>query len=235
MTDITASKEGEAAIRDSEERLRAMYANSQAMIEAERKRVAREVHDELGQILTALRMETSLLQCELEGQQKPLERMEEMRLLTESMFKSVRSISGNLRPSALDLGLVPAIEWLAGDFEKRWQIDCALDIDPREIKASDAYATTVFRVIQESLTNVARHARATSVSISLQQLQDHLHLEIHDNGRGFNPGAKKTTGFGMIGMRERVLELGGVLTLHSIPDKGTGIFIDLPLAEVATG
>ncbi len=234
VTDITAAKEGEAAIRDSEERLRAMYANLQAVVEAERKHVAREVHDELGQILTALRMEAALLQCELRGQQKPLERIDEMLLLTEGMFKSVRSIAGNLRPSALDLGLVPAIEWLAGDFEKRWQIDCALDIDPWEIQASDAYATTVFRVIQESLTNVARHARATSISISLQQWQGHLHLEIHDNGCGFNHDEKKTAGFGMVGMRERVLELGGVLTVQSAPDKGTGIFIDLPLGEVTT-
>ena len=231
VTDVTAAKEGEAAIRDSEERLRAMYANLQAMVEAERKHVAREVHDELGQILTALRMETSMLQSELQGQQKPLERVSEMRLLTEGMFKTVRSIAGNLRPSALDLGLVPAIEWLAGDFEKRWQIDCALDIDPRNIQASETYATTVFRVIQESLTNVARHARATSVSISLQQSQDHLRLEIHDNGCGFDHDKKRTSGFGMIGMRERVLELGGVLTVQTAPDKGTAIFIDLPLGE----
>lgn len=232
VTDVTAAKEGEAAIRDSEERLRAMYANLQAMVEAERKHVAREVHDELGQTLTALRMETSLLQCELQGRQKPLERVAEMRLLIEDMFKTVRSIAGHLRPSTLDLGLVPAIEWLAGDFEKRWRIDCALDIDPRNIQASDAYATTVFRVIQESLTNVARHARASSVSISLQQSRDHLRLEIHDNGCGFDV-KERTSGFGMIGMRERVLELGGVLKIQTAPDQGTAIFIDLPLGKTA--
>lgn len=231
VTDITAAKEGEAAIRDSEVRLRAMYANLQAMVEAERKHVAREVHDELGQSLTALRMETSVLQCELHGQQKPLMRLDEMRLLIEDMFKSVRSISSNLRPSTLDLGLVPAIEWLAGDFEKRWKIDCALDIDPREIQASDTYATTVFRLVQESLTNVARHAHATGVSISLQQSQDRIHLEIHDNGCGFDYGKEKTSGFGMVGMRERVLELGGVLAVLSAPDQGTHISIDLPMVE----
>ena len=232
MTDITAAKRGEAAIRDSEERLRAMYANLQAMIEAERKHVAREVHDELGQVLTALRMETSLLQHELQGQQKPLARVSEMRFLIEGMFKTVRSIAGNLRPSTLDLGLVPAIEWLAEDFEKRWKIDCALDIDPRDIQVGDAYATTVFRVIQESLTNVARHARATSVSVALRQSQDRMQLEIHDNGCGFVHQKDHTSGFGMIGMRERVLELGGVLYVESVPDKGTDIFIDLPLTAM---
>ena len=230
VTDVTAAKKGEAAIRDSEERLRAMYANSQAMVEAERKHVAREVHDELGQILTALRMETSMLQSELQGQQKPLARLNEMRLLTEGMFKSVRSIASNLRPAALNLGLVPAIEWLAGDFEKRWRIECALDIDPREIQANDAYATTVFRVVQESLTNVARHAGATSVGISLRLSQDLMHLEIHDNGCGFDSDNKKTSGFGMIGMRERVLELGGALRVRAAPDQGTSISIDLPFA-----
>jgi signal transduction histidine kinase len=235
VTDITAAKEGEAAIRDSEERLRATHSNLQAMVEAERKHVAREVHDELGQILTALRMETSLLQHELHGQKKSLARVDEMRQLIESMFKSVRSIAGNLRPSTLDLGLVPAIEWLAGDFEKRWQVDCALDIDPRDIQASDAYATAVFRVIQESLTNVARHAQASRVSISLQQSPDGMHLEIHDNGCGFDNGKERTSGFGMIGMRERVLELGGVLRVQTALAHGTTIFIDLPLAEVSSG
>lgn len=231
VTDITAAKESEAALRDSEERLRAMYTNLQAMIEAERKCVAREVHDELGQSLTALRMETSLLQCELQGQQKPLVRLGEMRLLIEDMFKSVRSISSNLRPSTLDLGLVPAIQWLAGDFEQRWRIDCALDIDPSEIQVGDTYATTVFRLVQESLTNVARHAHATSVSISLQQSLNRIRLEIHDNGCGFDHGKEKAGGFGMIGMRERVLELGGILAVQSAPGQGTHITIDLPMVE----
>jgi len=229
-TDITAAKAGEAAIRDSEERLRATYANLQAMVEAERKHVAREVHDELGQVLTALRMETSMLQYELQGQPKPLLRVDEMRQLIEGMFKAVRSIAGNLRPSALDLGLVPAIEWLAEDFENRWNIDCALDIDPREIQVSDAYSTTLFRVIQESLTNVARHAKANSVSISLSQSRQRLHLEIHDNGCGFVPNLEQISGFGIIGIRERVLELGGVMTVQSAPGQGTTILISLPLS-----
>jgi diguanylate cyclase len=229
-TDITAAKVGEAAIRDSEERLRATYANLQSMVEAERKRVAREVHDELGQVLTALRMETSMLQYELQGQQKPQHRLDEMRQLIEEMFKTVRSIAGNLRPSALDLGLVPAIEWLAEDFEHRWQIDCALDLDPREIQVGDAYSTALFRVIQESLTNVARHTKASSVSISLSQTRDRLHLEIHDNGCGFVCDSDQMSGFGIIGMRERVHELGGGMTIKSGPALGTTIVIILPLS-----
>jgi PAS domain S-box-containing protein len=230
VTDITPIKEGEAAIRRSEEQLRAMYANLQSVVEAERKHVAREVHDELGQILTALRMETSLLQRELAGNDKAQERIGEMRLLTESMFKTVRSIAGSLRPSTLDLGLVSAIEWLAEDFEKRWKIECVLDIDPREIAASDAYATTVFRVIQESLTNVARHANASRVSIWLRQSADRMRLEVRDNGCGLPDDNSRLGGFGLIGMKERVVELGGALTLQSQAGQGVGILIDLPWA-----
>jgi PAS domain S-box-containing protein len=230
VTDMTAAQEAEAAIRHSEERLRAMYANQQSMIEAERKHVAREVHDELGQVLTALRMETTLLQRELIGQEKTQARLKEMRLLTEGMFKTVRSIAGSLRPSTLDLGLVSAIEWLAGDFEKRWLIECALDIDPRDIEASDTYATTVFRVIQESLTNVARHANASRVSIYLRQSTNRLRLEIRDNGCGFTYDKRRMNGFGLVGMQERVMELGGVLTVESSPGHGSGFYIDLPWA-----
>lgn len=209
ISDVTAAKVAEMAIRDSEERLRAMYVNLQSRIEAERRIVSREVHDELGQILTALRMETSLLGHELPKRESAHARLNEMLLLIENMFQTVRNIAGNLRPSTLDLGLVPAIEWLTGEFEKRWQIDCALDIDPREFTVSDDYATAVFRIIQESLTNVVRHAQATSVSIFLRQSPNLLHLEIHDNGCGFISGNKQLGGFGLIGMRERVFELGG--------------------------
>jgi PAS domain S-box-containing protein len=230
VTDITAVKKGEEAIRHSEEQLRAMYANLHSVIEAERKHVAREVHDELGQILTALRMDTSLLRRELAGQEAVRSRLDGMHSLIEDMFRTVRSIAGSLRPSTLDLGLVSAIEWLAEDFEKRWQIECALDIDPRDIQTSDAYATTVFRVIQESLTNVARHSKASRVGIWLRQSHDSLQLEIRDNGCGFAYDKQHPSGFGVIGMQERVTELGGTLTVQSLPGQGSAILIDLPWA-----
>jgi PAS domain S-box-containing protein len=228
VSDITPIKEGEAAIRLSEERMRAMYANLQSVVEIERKHVAREVHDELGQILTALRMETSMLQRELVGREKARGRLDGMRSLIEDMFRTVRSIAGSLRPPTLDLGLVSAIEWLAEDFEKRWQIECALDIDPRDIPGSDAHATTVFRVIQESLNNVARHAGASRVSIWLRQSHDHMQLEIRDNGCGFSYDKEQTGGFGLVGMQERVMEMGGTLNVQSLPGQGSAILIDLP-------
>jgi PAS domain S-box-containing protein len=228
VNDITPIKEGEAAIRLSEERMRAMYANLQSVVEIERKHVAREVHDELGQILTALRMETSMLQRELAGREKARGRLDGMRSLIEDMFMTVRSIAGSLRPPTLDLGLVSAIEWLAEDFEKRWNIECALDIDPQDIAASDAHATTVFRLIQESLNNVARHAGASRVSIWLRQSQDLLQIEICDNGCGFAYDGEQTSGFGLVGMQERVKEMSGTLNVHSLPRQGSTILIDLP-------
>ncbi len=229
VTELKERIDAEMLLRQHERDLRAMFSHQQSMIEIERKRVSREVHDELGQILTALRMETSLLQRELQGNEKAAARTYEMFQLIESMFKSVRSIAGNLRPATLDLGLVPAIEWLAQDFEKRWAIDCALDIGQRDIQLSETYATTVFRIIQESLTNVARHARASSVSITLDQKDQRVHLEIQDNGCGFEHDFSYIRGFGMIGMRERVQELGGDLVVHTSPDQGTQILIDLPI------
>lgn len=217
----------EAQLRRQEHDLRTVYAHQQAVIEAERKHVAREVHDEMGQILTALRMETSMLQRELPAGGMAAARVDDMLALIESLFGSVRSIAGSLRPSTLDLGLIPAIEWLAQDFERRWNIECAIDLGTRDIQVGEAYATTVFRIIQESLTNVARHSGASSVSISIEEQPGGMHLEIQDNGRGFDPAAK-CGGFGMIGMRERVQELGGTLALHTAPLAGTKILIDLP-------
>lgn len=218
----------ESQLRRQERDLRTIYAHQQTAIEIERKHVAREVHDEMGQILTALRMELSLLQRELPEDTKAEGRLDEMFQLIESLFKSVRSIAGSLRPPTLDLGLIPAIEWLAQDFEKRWNIECALDMGVRDIRVGEAFATTVFRIIQESLTNVARHAEASSVSISLDRLPDRVHLEIQDNGRGFDPTSVDAGGFGLLGMRERVQELGGSLAVSTWPQNGTQILIDLP-------
>lgn len=218
----------ESQLRRQERDLRTIYAHQQTAIEVERKHVAREVHDEMGQILTALRMELSLLQRELPEGARPVGRIDEIFQLIESLFKSVRSIAGSLRPPTLDLGLIPAIEWLAQDFETRWNIECALDMGVRDIRVDEAFATTVFRIIQESLTNVARHAQARSVSISLDRLPDRVRLEIQDNGRGFDPAAVDAGRFGLLGMRERVQELGGSLALRTSPESGTQILIDLP-------
>lgn len=230
VTDLKDRVMAEQLLRQHEYDLRAIYSHQQSMIEVERKRVAREVHDELGQILTALRMETSLLKRELPDIGQAAGRVGEMLQLIESLFKGVRSIAGNLRPPTLDLGLVPAIEWLTQDFSRRWQIACTLLSCRDDIHVSENSATTIFRIIQESLTNVARHAEARAVRIVLQQMHDVIQLEIQDDGCGFMPGASDAAGFGMIGMRERVQELGGTLSIKSELGKGTRIVIVIPHA-----
>lgn len=230
VTDLKDRVMTEERLRHHEHELRAMYSHQQSTIEQERKRVAREIHDELGQILTALRMETSLLKRELPDLGPGAGRIGEMLLLIESLFKGVRSIAGNLRPPTLDLGLVPAIEWLTQDFSKRWQITCAFLACSEEIHVSEDFATTIFRIIQESLTNVARHAHAGAVRIVLEQTQSLIRLEIHDDGCGFTPASGEVAGFGMIGMRERVQELGGTLSIESELANGTRIIITIPHA-----
>jgi signal transduction histidine kinase len=175
-------------------------------------------------------METSLLRRELPDARQAAKRVSEMMQLIESLFKGVRSIAGNLRPPTLDLGLVPAIEWLTQDFARRWQIACSFNARTEEIPVGDDFATTIFRIIQESLTNVARHAQASAVRIVLEQMPDFIHLEIHDDGCGFIPGSADNVGFGMIGMRERVQELGGTLLIESELTRGTRIIITIPHA-----
>jgi PAS domain S-box-containing protein len=229
VTDLKDRVVAERRLRQHEHDLRAIYSHQQTMIEIERKRVAREVHDELGQLLTALRMETSLLKREVAHESHACARVNEMLLLIESMFKGVRSIAGNLRPPTLDLGLVPAIDWLAQDFSQRWQIDCSLHVYSEDIQVDENYATHLFRIIQESLTNVARHASAFAICIKLEQLPDAIYLEISDDGCGFTLD-NHTRGFGLIGIRERVQELGGTLRIETTLTLGTRIIINIPNA-----
>lgn len=231
VTDLKERVKVERQLHQHECELRAMYSHQQSMIELERKRVAREIHDELGQILTALKMETSLLKRELIAVEGPATaRIGEMFKLIESLFKGVRSIAVNLRPSTLDLGLVPAIEWLPQEFSSRWQISCAFQSCSEDIQVSENSATTIFRIIQESLTNVARHANATAVRVILDQTAETIHLEIHDNGCGFVHDDIDRIGFGMTGMRERVQELGGTLSIESELTRGCRIAISIPRA-----
>jgi PAS domain S-box-containing protein len=230
VTDLKDRVIAEHQLRQHEHDLRAMYSHQQSMIEAERKRVAREVHDELGQILTALHMETSLLKRELPDAARAAMRVSEMLQLIESLFKGVRSIAGNLRPPTLDLGLVPAIEWLTQEFSRRWQIACTFLAASDDIHVGEDVATTIFRIIQESLTNVARHAQASAVDILLEQTPDFIRLEINDNGRGFVRHGSDGMGFGIIGMRERVQELGGSLLIESGSGRGSRIIFTIPHA-----
>ena len=232
VSDITERKEAALALADSKQQLRALAAYQEEMLELERKHIAREVHDELGQLLTALKMDISLVRLRFGANPSLLAMLDEMRSLVDKTINVVRQVASNLRPAALNLGLVPAIEWLADDFAKRWSIRCTLDAGEREIVLDDLQSTVVFRVVQESLTNVARHAQARKVVVSLRENEQRLSLIVKDDGQGFDTAVvSKARGFGLFGMRERVLAIGGTLRFDSAPGQGTAVIIELPLLK----
>lgn len=226
-TDITDSKE---QLRDSREQLRALAAHQEQILEQERKRIALEVHDQMGQLLTALNLELSLVGLRFRDNPELLERVEGMHGLVEKTINVVRQVARDLRPASLDLGLVPAIEWLSEDFSRRYSIGCRLDGGNDDLRLDELQSTAIFRVVQESLTNVARHAEAREVRISLHPEGERLRVVVKDDGRGFDTAAVgKGGGFGLFGMRERLLALGGTLRIDSAPGQGTAVCIELPL------
>jgi PAS domain S-box-containing protein len=229
LFDVTERKQAEE-IRQSRELLRQLSAHDDAVREEERKRIAREVHDELGQKLTAVQLEVSMLNRE-RCSQHPVcaEKSGSIIRLIDITMESVRTIATDLRPAVLDLGLVPAIEWQVQDFAQRSGIKCALAIDDEDITVEGSLATAVFRILQESLTNIARHAHASKVDIAVHAAEGSLLLEVADNGIGIDKESrKKTTSFGLVGIRERVLTLGGELRIEGGPGLGTVLTVSLP-------
>ncbi len=228
----TLVRERTAELTMLNEQLRNLSRYLQDAREEERTMIAREIHDELGQSLTALKMDLSLLSRRLPKDLKPvLEKTKSMAGLIESTIQSVKRISTELRPGILDhLGLPAAIEWQAGEFQKRSGIPCTVETEPDDIAVDRDRSTTVFRVFQETLTNIARHARATKVSVSLKQQADELVLHVRDDGRGITPKQMTDPGsLGLIGMRERVHYWGGSLTISGTRNKGTAVAVRLPL------
>jgi len=227
--DITEQKEAERRLRVSHDELRELAARSERAREQERRRIAHEIHDELGQLLTALRMSISALALQ-PGAQAPAidEQVQRMLGLTDRTLQVVRGVVSTLRPAALDLGLVSALEWLAADFRRHTGIVCRLHAPCAPIEVGDERATTVFRIVQESLTNVARHAGADAVDIRLERDASHYHVEVRDDGHGFDAGMTRPRSFGLIGMRERALMVDGELTIDSAPGRSTTVRLRMP-------
>lgn len=234
MQDITERKHTEFALREARERLRELVAHESDLIESERKRIAREVHDELGQLLTASRMDLSMLMTQLTPGSAAAQRALQMRETMTSMTEVVRHVASHLRPAALDLGLTAAIEWLAEDFSLRWETQCDLHL-PRdnEPELTESASLALFRAVQESLTNIAKHAQATRVSISMKVEGDMLTLQVADNGRGFDPvavAARRGGGLGLLGMRERMHAIGADFAIQTSP-AGTHLEIQYTIAR----
>ena len=220
-------------LRTSQMELRNLSLYLQTAREEERTRIAREIHDELGQALTALKMDLSWLKKRLGPEQDSLEaKTATMEQVIDATMRTIHRLSGELRPGILDdLGLAAAIEWQAGEFENRTGIPCRVQVSPEEITLDRERSTAVFRIFQEALTNVARHAQATEVTASLQTREGAVELEVADDGRGITkPELASPRSFGLLGIRERVLFLGGAVAISGAPGKGTTVRVEIPLA-----
>lgn len=227
--DITERKKSELALGNSKRKLRALAAYQEGLLEQERKHIAGEVHDEMGQLMTALKMDLALMRLRFGDNFQLLGMIDEMRSLVDRTINVVRQVASNLRPAVLDHGLAPAIEWLAADFSRRGSIRCRLDASGT-FELPELQSTAVFRVVQESLTNVTRHSQAREVVISMQCSGQQLQVVVRDDGVGFDTiVVGKGRGFGLFGMRERLLALGGRLRIASAPGQGTAVTITLPL------
>jgi len=234
--DVTERKQVEEEVRKSQEQLRSLADHLESVREEERTTIAREIHDELGQALTGLKMDLSWVAKRIpEDQTGLLERLHSMSELTGTTLKTVQRISTELRPGLLDdLGLVAAIEWQTEEFENRTGIRCTLTVDPEDIMIDEKLSTTVFRVLQETLTNVARHAQATRVQVSLTEKEGILKLRVRDNGKGITKEQiSDSQSLGIIGIRERVHQWGGTIKISGRPGKGTTVVVRIPIEEIS--
>jgi PAS domain S-box-containing protein len=216
----------------SHNQLRQLSAALQTIREEERTHIARELHDDLGQILASLRMDLTLLQQADGNTPDSLRLMKGMDENLVTAIASLRRIATNLRPRALDeSGLYFALQGLRDDFVERHGIRCALFADEAELRLDDAASTAIFRIVQEALTNIARHANASNVTMNLYRLNSELLVTIRDDGRGIQPeDMEKAESLGLIGMRERVWAMNGEITISSEEPPGTRIDIVLPVA-----
>lgn len=222
--------QAEEALRKSELVLRELAAHLESIREDERKRIAREIHDELGQRLLVLRIDISMLHARTSRKHPKLhERATQALSNIDTTMLSVRSIINNLRPAVLDLGLQAAIEWQVKEFERHTGIACDLVADGKDNVLTENAATALFRTLQESLTNICRHARATQVLVELYEDDSKLFLQISDNGIGaFPENRRKKNTYGLIGIRERINTLGGELVITSEPDRGVTVTVSVP-------
>jgi len=231
-TDITEQKQGEEKLLASHENLRNLSSHLEKILEKERTNISREIHDELGQLLTALKFDISWLMKKLPADQIVLtEKTHSMMELIDMTIRTVQRIATELRPRLLyDLGLVTAIEWHAEDFQKRTGIECKLMLDRNELYLDPARSTALFKIFKEALTNVLRHAEASRVDVSLLQRGRAIVLKVKDNGRGITGHEiSDPKSVGLIGMQERVHPWGGQLHIKGVTGKGTTLKVTMPV------
>ena len=240
-SDVTERKQAELQLQSSREQLRALAARLQSVREEERKGLSRDIHDELGQVLTGLKMELAWMRTRLseEGavpRQALLKKIAFLGSQIDASANSIRKLCSELRPGILDdLGLAAAIEWQARDFSKRTGIKCQLTIQAKNLALDPDGNTAVFRIFQEILTNVARHAHAGKVTVRLAETETMLILEANDDGRGIKQGdLNGTNSLGLLGMRERAMALGGNIEFRAGESGGTTVSLRLPFKKLAS-
>jgi PAS domain S-box-containing protein len=228
-------------LRDITERVRAQEelstfaAEAHTLREGEKSRIARELHDDLAQSLTALKMDTIWLRDNAPAEpEKAVAKLAEMVSMLDTTVAATRRIAADLRPLLLDdLGLAPAIEWLAHTFTQRTGVPCEVSVD-QDLELEEPYATAVFRIVQESLANVGKHARASEASVVIARTAKAVTLEVRDNGQGFSLVApRKPHSLGLMGLRERAHLLKGTVALDSQPGRGTRVQVLIPVLEAA--
>lgn len=230
VQDITDSKLKEIELLRSRERIRRLAAHNEKIREQERAKIARELHDEMGQHLTALRLQTAMVQMRQTDNNPEMQaQLQDIKDRIDLTIDVVRSVAASQRPSTLDAGLEAACRWLLESYVEKAGIKTEFESAIDESSISDAVSTTVFRILQESLTNVIRHSGATRVLVWMTQEMNELTITVTDNGRGFDP-EKLNTGlhFGLIGIRERALNFQGEASIASAPGKGCSITVSLP-------
>ncbi len=221
----------------AEQELRRLSQQLVRAQEDERKVLSRELHDEVGQMLTALRMELRKLEQFREGPEEQFRQsLQDARHLTEEALRTVRDLAMGLRPSMLDdLGLGPAVEWQAREFARRYGVPVNVQLEGELDRVGERERTCIYRVVQEALTNCARHAHARTIRVTVHGRQDAVVVTVQDDGVGFDPAKASKRGLGLLGLQERVRELGGQVKLFSQPGRGTVLMAEVPLRENEVG
>jgi PAS domain S-box-containing protein len=230
--DITERKQAEEKLRRTSKLLRELAKHLQSVREEERTMIAQEIHDELGQVLTALKIQVSLLANKLNSDQEPLkQKINSLSDMIDASVESVQKISAKLRPGILDeLGLIAAIEWQTEEFEKLTNVKCSLVLPKEELNLEKEKSTAIFRILQEALTNIARHSQASKAQVSLLKFQSNIFLEIQDDGKGITQEQiKDFKSLGIHGMEERAMVFGGLVYIEGTAGKGTKVKVEIPI------
>ena len=230
--DITERKQAEEKLRRTSKLLRELAKHLQSVREEERTMIAQEIHDELGQVLTALKIQVSLLANKLNSDQEPLkQKINSLSDMIDASVESVQKISAKLRPGILDeLGLIAAIEWQTEEFEKLTNVKCSLVLPKEELNLEKEKSTAIFRILQEALTNIARHSQASKAQVSLLKFQSNIFLEIQDDGKGITQEQiKDFKSLGIHGMEERAMVFGGQVYIEGTAGKGTKVKVEIPI------